>query len=146
MPVLSPIKEFRGDYFFLSNFYPATVRLDGRTYASVEHAFQAAKTLDYFRRQIFRDSTTTAAGAKRLGRKLPIRPDWEVVKLDVMLQLVRQKFNRHKYIRNLLLNTGDSELIEGNWWGDTFWGVCRGKGKNWLGKLLMQVRKELGGQ
>ena len=65
------------------------------------------------------------------------------MRIDIMTALVTQKFNRHIDLRKKLLATGDEELIEGNWWGDTFWGVCRGKGDNHLGKILMEVRSKL---
>jgi ribA/ribD-fused uncharacterized protein len=74
-----------------------------------------------------------------------MRPDWEQVKILIMTSLVRDKFTRHQDLKEQLLATGDAELIEGNWWGDTFWGVCKGKGENHLGKVLMKVREELKG-
>lgn len=133
------IVEFRGEYRFLSNFYPAEVELDGKEYPSVEHAFQAAKTLNPLSRARIH-VCETAGGAKRLGKTVPLREDWEEVKIDVMTNLVTQKFSRHPELKEKLLATGDRELVEGNWWGDTFWGVCRGTGENHLGKILMQVR------
>ena len=80
--------------------------------------------------------------AKRWGRNITLRADWEHVKLPIMLNLVRQKFANDP-LRAKLLGTGEHELIEGNHWNDTFWGVCRGVGSNRLGKILMQVRAEL---
>jgi ribA/ribD-fused uncharacterized protein len=84
----------------------------------------------------------TPAEAKHWGRTVQLRPDWENVKIDIMKELLRQKFNNPVY-RDSLLNTGDCPLIEGNNHKDTFWGVCNGAGKNVLGKLLMDIRKEL---
>ena len=81
--------------------------------------------------------------AKRLGGRIPIRYDWESVKLDVMETLLRDKFTRHADLRILLLDTGDRELVEGNTWDDRFWGVCEGVGENHLGRLLMKIRAEL---
>lgn len=80
--------------------------------------------------------------AKRLGRKATLRLDWEKVKLTIMEDLLRQKF-AWKELKEKLLSTGDEELVEGNTWSDTFWGVCNGKGENHLGKLLMKIREEL---
>ena len=80
--------------------------------------------------------------AKKLGRKATIRPDWEKIKLPIMEYLLRQKFG-DKTLKALLIGTGDAELVEGNMWGDTYWGVCKGKGENHLGKLLMKIREEL---
>jgi predicted NAD-dependent protein-ADP-ribosyltransferase YbiA (DUF1768 family) len=76
------------------------------------------------------------------GQKVTLRKDWEGVKIQVMRDVLRLKF-ANPGLRDRLLETGDRELIEGNTWGDTFWGVCRGSGKNWLGQLLMELRGEL---
>lgn len=134
------INSFAGEYRFLSNFYPASVMFEGIIYPSVEHAYQAAKTLDLSQRdQIW---SMTAAKAKRFGRKVTLRPDWDEVKIDIMKELLVDKF-QHPHLRDWLRATGTEELTEGNWWGDTFWGVCQGKGENMLGKLLMEVRQEL---
>ncbi len=134
------IDSFSGTNRFLSNFYPAIVLLDDMEHATVEHAYQAAKTLSLLGRELIR-TAPSAAAAKRLGKEAELRTDWPVVKQAVMLDLLRQKF-RHSHLRELLDATGCAELVEGNHWGDTFWGVCRGKGLNWLGRLLMQVRDE----
>lgn len=140
------IDRFVDRYRFLSNFYPCAVTLGDEEYPSVEHAYQAAKTLDLPKRRMIRRAIN-AATAKKLGRNLvPLRPDWGTVKLEVMERLVREKFTRHQNLGNLLLLTGTEELIEGNHWGDTFWGVCKGKGENHLGKILMRVREELRAQ
>lgn len=135
------IDSFTGDYKFLSNFYPCKVKLDDVEYPSVEHAYQAAKTLDPDERKHFhRHPLPTAGESKKLGRKLKIRPDWESVKLKVMEDLLVQKF-ADEILKKQLQETGDAKLIEGNWWGDTFWGVDVKKGgKNHLGKLLMKIR------
>jgi ribA/ribD-fused uncharacterized protein len=109
---------------------------------TVEHSFAASKTLDAFERLEIAGQTTPGR-AKRRGRKVELRPDWEDVKLTVMLILIRDKFTRHPELTEKLLDTGDQELVEGNWWNDTFWGVCKGVGENHLGRILMQVRSEL---
>lgn len=135
------IDRFSGAYRFLSNFYPVDVTWNGITFPSVEHAFQAAKTDDKEeQRRISR--LATAGDAKRAGRKLRLRSQWEEARKLVMLELLKQKFDREKNpdLYRLLKNTGKEELVEGNTWGDTFWGVCDGVGQNWLGKLLMKVR------
>jgi len=133
------IDWFRGKYSFLSNFYKAPVVFDDVLYPSVENAYQAAKTLDINVREYF--VNCTAVDAKR--SKVILRPDWDLVKVSIMYDLVYQKFFRHIDLRNQLLSTGNIELIEGNYWGDTFWGICRGKGDNYLGRILMQVRSEM---
>jgi len=136
------IDSFRDKYRFLSNFYTAEVVFDGARYPSVEHAYQAAKTLNYDERDQIRVATT-AGIAKKLGRKVTMRKDWEEIKLAVMRDLVWQKFERHPENARKLLDTGDATLIEGNWWGDKFWGVCDGEGENHLGKILMNIREDL---
>jgi ribA/ribD-fused uncharacterized protein len=136
------ITEFQGPYRFLSNFWPAEVVHEGITYPSVEHAYQAAKTLNIAERRRIAAMADPAA-AKRAGRKLLLREDWETAKFRVMQACVRDKFTRHAELRRKLLATGDAELIEGNTWGDRVWGVYQGEGENRLGRILMQVRGEL---
>lgn len=128
-------------YRFLSNFYYAPVVLDGVLYTTVEHAYQAAKSNKPESRSIVRDMPTPGY-AKRAGRRLKDRNDWDAAKVEVMLDLLRQKFARGRPCAVLLEATGDTELIEGNTWSDRFWGVYNGEGQNMLGRLLMQVRAE----
>jgi hypothetical protein len=135
------IDNFHGQYFWLSNFYPCEVRYDGVLYRSVEHAYQAAKTLDKRQRNAMR-LANTAALAKRLGRSATMRSDWSDIKLSVMRDLVTQKFS-DPALGALLLATKGHDLAEGNWWGDTFWGTCKGTGHNHLGKILMDIRSAL---
>lgn len=140
------IDSFTGYYDFLSNFYPAKVTLDDdityNIYPSIEHAYQAAKSLNPKDREFVR-LANTAAIAKKRGRSLAVRDDWEDIKLDVMRKLIAIKFDLNELGYKLIL-TGDALLIEGNWWGDTYWGVCRSVGQNHLGKLLMQRREYIG--
>lgn len=140
---MKPIDSFTGEHEFLSNFSWVEVEYDGEIYPSVEHAYQAAKTLDLDRRLLIKQARTPGQ-AKQAGRnrKTVKRDDWDDVKLNIMEYLLRQKFS-HPVMRTRLLATGDAELIEGNNWGDTFWGVCRGVGKNHLGKMLMRIRRQL---
>ncbi len=133
------ISSFRDEYFFLSNFYPVEIKLDGIVYPNAETAFQAQKTMDVEERRKF-SMLKNPVQAKRLGRKVKLRDDWEEVKLDIMTEIVSQKFLQHPHLIEMLLQTGDEELIEGNKWGDRFWGVCKGKGENHLGKILMKIR------
>lgn len=135
------INKFVGAFAFLSNFYdsPLAYGLASLRYTTVEHAFQAAKTDDLFERMKIRDAETPGK-AKRLGQKVRLRPDWEEVKIPIMFELVLQKFTVHDHLRKLLEATHPHELIERNYWGDTFWGVCNGVGENNLGKILMKVR------
>lgn len=135
------INSFTGPYRFLSNFWTVKLEYEGQRYPSVEHAFQAAKTLDLAARSRIAVLPTSAA-AKRAGRTVALRDDWERVRVPIMEQLLRLKFDNPE-LRTKLLSTGDAVLIEGNTWGDTFWGVCRGAGENRLGRLLMVIRDEL---
>lgn len=133
------IDSFTGEYRFLSNFWQSRITDPGST---VEHWYQAMKTLVPEEQQRIIEAPTPGE-AKRLGRTVTLRPDWDDIKLDIMLLLVRQKFYRSQIYTHALLATGDEELVEGNTWGDTYWGVCKGVGENHLGKILMQVREEL---
>ncbi len=143
LPTQAPaiIDSFRGEFGFLSNFYEASIWFDGEKWPTVEHAYQAMKSDDPSVRKLIRTSKSPYV-AKRLGRALQLPSDWEARKLEVMLQLVRLKF-RNPLLRSLLLATEDATLVEGNTWNDYVWGVCRGKGRNELGKILMQVREEI---
>jgi ribA/ribD-fused uncharacterized protein len=136
------IGEFQGKYRFLSNFYPAVVVFEGITYPHVEGAYQSAKTTDMSERRRIA-AIADPAEAKRAGRALKYRPDWEQVKFDVMETCVRYKFTHHPELREKLLATGNATLEEGNNWGDRIWGVVDGQGENRLGKILMKVRDEL---
>jgi len=139
------ITSFSGKHHFLSNFFEAGVFLDGLSFDTVEHAYQAAKSLDLEYRWDIRRAHSPGL-AKRLGQKAKLRPDWERIKVQVMTGLVREKFELHLELAEQLLATGNASLIEGNTWGDRFWGVCDGRGENHLGKILMQVRDELRGE
>ncbi len=140
---MNRIDCFRGVYGFLSNFYNAPVTWEGLTYLNSEAAFQAAKVLtDEERRQFM---YLDPSRAKRMGRRVNLRSDWEQVKVGIMEEIVRAKFTQNPELGALLVATGDAELIEGNTWNDTCWGVDTrtGKGENNLGKILMKVRAEL---
>lgn len=134
------IAEFSGSYRFLSNFFPAYVKYDDLYYNFVENAFQAAKTEDYAQRCTIQ--SVAPGEAKRYGRNVTLRPDWEFLKDGIMLDLLRQKFAKEP-LRSQLLATGSAKLVEGNAYGDVYWGVYEGHGQNKLGELLMKVREEL---
>lgn len=144
------ISGFKGRYRFLSNFFPARVTWHSMTFPTTEHAYQAAKaTNDTDRLMIAR--CLNPGSAKRLGRIIELRSDWEEIKVSVMLHLLRQKFCQPDLQRKLLA-TNLEELVEANNWHDVFYGECDGEcrqgphepfGENQLGKLLMQVRLEL---
>ena len=141
------IVEFDGQYDFLSNFYPSPILYEGIVYPTNEHFFQAMKTLDIETRKAIAAAPTPGA-AKRMGRHVSLRPDWEKIKVDVMRTGLMLKFT-DAALAEKLLATGDEELVEGNWWHDQTWGSCfcpdhcRTPGRNLLGMLLMELRKEL---
>lgn len=142
------INCFDKEYAFLSNFFDSEiVDEDGICYPTVEHYFQAMKTLDKVVRFDIAISTTPGQ-AKRKGRKVSLRPDWEQVKEQVMYDAIVQKFANEE-LREKLLATGDEYLEEGTTWHDNEWGNCSCEkcqkivGKNKLGKILMQVRSEI---
>ena len=142
---MGEIMTFRGKYGFLSNMYAATFKWDGRTYLNSEAAFQSAKSLDPAVRDRF--SEMTGVVAKREGKRVRLRGDWEVVKDAIMEEVVRAKFSQNPDLLRKLIDTGDMVLIEGNRWHDTYWGVdlTTGRGENHLGIILMKIRSELGG-
>lgn len=135
---MSIIDSFSGDYSFLSNFYPVDVEFDGEVYPSVEHAYQAAKTYDISARELIRNAISPGR-AKQLGEAVEIHSEWDKTKISIMNELLVKKFQDPK-LRIMLMNTEGSDLLEGNYWGDTFWGVCNGVGKNHLGQILMSIR------
>jgi len=141
------ICEFENKYAFLSNFYPSPFTHDGITYPTNEHFFQAMKTLDIAERKAIA-AADTPGKAKRMGRTVKLRSDWEKVKVYYMELGLRLKFADQELAQKLI-DTGDEELIEGNWWHDNTWGSCHCDacfnipGRNMLGMLLMELRKEL---
>ena len=135
------IDQFRGEHAFLSNFHRHPLHWDGRTWPTAEAAFQAAKTHDARERERIRTAPSPAQ-AKRLGRRVDLRPDWERVKDDVMHAILQAKFAAPQ-LRAALVATGDAELIEGNHWGDVYWGRVDGRGRNQLGRTLMRIRADI---
>jgi ribA/ribD-fused uncharacterized protein len=136
------ITEFRNKWVKLGNYSLCTVFYSGHAYTSIEHAYQAQKSLDPAIQKMVRDCPTPNT-AKQMARKVQLRPDWEQVKNGIMLELLREKFSSEPE-RSILLSTGAENLVEGNWWGDRYWGQCPvGNGKNMLGLMLMHVRAEL---
>jgi ribA/ribD-fused uncharacterized protein len=132
----------REQYGFLSNFHLAPFELDGQRWPSVEHYYVAAKSTNpNFTQQIL--ATPKPGKVKRLGYTIALRPDWEQVKLSVMFRAVKAKFTQNSSLAQALKATGNMELVEDSP-TDAIWGVgADGTGKNWLGKILMQVRSQL---
>lgn len=138
---MKTISTFTGEYSFLSNFATSPITYGGVIYQTNEHFFQAMKTKDQKEREMVAAQSTPGL-SKRAGRRIHLREDWEQIKDDVMLHGLRLKF-QHPHLRDKLIATGNAILIEGNTWGDTYWGICNGVGKNRLGELLMRVRTEI---
>ncbi len=135
------ISEFRGEFYFLSNFYPVPFYYKGVQFLNAEAAFQAQK--DPKRQKEF--SCLGPSEAKRLGRRVELREDWELVKESEMFDIVQAKFQQNPELAKKLLETGNAVLIEGNQWHDNIWGSCtcdrcKNQGVNMLGQILMAVR------
>jgi len=135
------INRFKGEYFYLSNFYEAPVEYDGILYQNNEAAFQAQKTLDVNVRKEF--AKLGPADAKNKGLALKLRADWEQVKEQLMYEICKAKFEQNPELAFKLQMTGLRPLEEGNTWGDKEWGTVNGEGNNKLGKILMRIRDEL---
>ncbi|USV40974.1 NADAR family protein [Xanthomonas phage BUDD] len=137
------IDSFRGDHEFLSNFYREMMEYDGHVWATAEHAYQAAKCSKQEEYDLFLNPLLTAGQAKRLGRHISIWKNWDSIKFSTMQKIVEAKFEEDTPIATKLLATGDAILIEGNTWGDRYWGMCNGEGSNHLGQILMHRRDQL---
>lgn len=135
------INEFRGKYYFLSNFYEAPVIYENITYLNNEAAFQSAKITDYDKRLSFAHLSPSQAKSK--GRHVQLRYGWDIIKEEIMYEICKAKFIQNEDLKLKLIATGDEHLEEGNTWGDKIWGTVNGKGQNKLGKILMKVREEL---
>lgn len=139
------IKSFTGEFTFLSNFSDSFILYDGILYKNAESMYQAYKCKNKSQRyKLF--TGISGAEAKKRGRKIDVRNDWEEVKFSIMKLVVEQKFKQNLSIRKKLLDTGEEQIIEGNYWHDSYWGVCTCdkcksiNGENNLGKILMEVR------
>jgi ribA/ribD-fused uncharacterized protein len=139
------IKEFKGEMRWLSNFYPAQITYLGFSVPTNEHAFQLAKATDRSAMAMVA-ACSSARAAKHAGRHLGLREDWEDVKDAVMLEITLLKFCMHRDLRQKLLDTGAQHLVEGNTWGDLYWGadLRTMEGRNQLGETLMLVRRMFG--
>ena len=140
------IGNFGGEYRWLSNFYIHAITYKGKTYTSTEAAYQAHKSLDEDIHEQF--TVLSPRESKELGQTIEKRSDWDMVKGSVMYEVLVEKF-KDRVLRKKLLETGDAELVEGNWWHDNTWGDCICSdcigitGVNMLGKTLMRIRKEI---
>lgn len=145
--LFTKIESFENEYRFLSNFAGSIMLCsrDVHVVNTLEHAYQAAKTDDPEEAKAICLAETPGI-AKRMGQRVKLREDWDQIKDQIMYELVKKKFSITNHVSPLpmkLLATADLHLEEGNTWGDTYWGICNGKGQNKLGKILMRVRNEL---
>lgn len=138
---MGKIDRFVGEHSFLNNFYTSTLLFNGRSYPTVEHAYQAHKSSTHEEHEVIRRASTPME-AKKLGKTMILPPDWGTKKVGLMKGILTAKFE-NPFLRELLKGTGDAELIHDNRFNDRFWGVCRGVGNNWLGRLLEEVRSEV---
>jgi len=138
------IRQFKGEFRFLSNFYPSPVKFKGILYPSVEHAYQSAKSADPAWKQICADAGMKPSKIKKASAHIQLVADWDEIRIPVMQECLELKFRREPF-KSWLLDTRDAYLLEGNWWGDTFWGVDlnTNTGHNHLGNLLMTLRSAL---
>ena len=138
----TPVLSFAGEHGFLSNFHSSPVRIAGSTWPTVEHVYQGAKArdIDCMKKVL---CAASPADAKRLGGRLTMRKGFEGIKDAVMLKAVTLKFRQNPELADRLIGTGNSLLEEGNDWGDRYWGVVNGSGRNRLGLILMTVRERL---
>lgn len=142
------VTAFRDANRFLSNFYPVIIFYRGHSYSTAEHAYQAQKTLIPEQQERIRTAPTPGI-AKHLGREATIRPDWDEIKDQIMEEILRIKFVRGSYLSGMLIMTNNGTLIEGNSWGDRYWGMTQNPetkawvGQNKLGEILMKIREEL---
>jgi len=138
------IDRFRDEYNFCSNFYRCPVTYKGTLYASSEHAYMSAKSDDPRWKAFCADGTNKPSLVKAKSYELgnSHRKDWDEIKYSVMVECLHSKFQNEE-LRQKLFETGSEYLVEGNTWGDVYWGVCDGVGENKLGKLLMVIRTEL---
>lgn len=138
------IKEFQGEYRWLSNFAPCKIIYNQVYYHSVEAAYMSAKSVDADWKVFCANHRNTAGQIKKASRNVQLVDNWEDIKLSVMEECIRQKFNQEPY-KSQLIATGDEYIQEGNNWNDKFWGFClkTNKGQNNLGKLIMKIRDDL---
>ena len=138
------ITQFNGEYSFLSNFYDVSITYDGITYRSVEHAYMAQKSNENEWKLYCSDFNNTAAMVKKASKNIVLVENWDTIKVKIMYRLLLLKFSQEPFKTRLLM-TNNEHIQEGNYWNDTFWGVClkTNKGENTLGQLLMLVRNKL---
>ncbi len=129
--------------FWLSNFYPCKIELDGLRFHSSEAAYMAQKCASLLVKESF-TTIINPAEAKEVGKHVRLRSDWDTHRVLAMTRVVHAKFDQNFDIKDKLIATRDAYLEETNSWGDQFWGASpEGNGQNMLGQILMFVRSTL---
>ncbi len=140
------IHEFKGEYRWLSNFEAVTITLGDYNYPSVEHAYMSMKCEDPEWKKYCSDKNNSAGDVKKKSREVKLRDDWDTFKFIVMQTCLEQKFNQEPF-KSKLIETGTQNIVEGNYFGDSVWGVDLKNnpniGENHLGRLLMKIRGKL---
>ena len=138
------ITKFQNENRWLSNFATVKIVLDGLEFPSIEHAYMSAKSDDEEWKKFCSNPSNKAGDVKRQSRVITLKDNWNDIKINVMAECIKKKFNQEPF-RTKLLETGTQHIQEGNRWNDKFWGVClkTNKGENHLGKLIMEIRDSL---
>lgn len=133
------------EYKWLSNMALVDIKLKGRIYPSVEHAYMSEKSKDKSWKELCSQKNISGKQIKRFSSTIKLRDDWEEVKLLVMEYCLKQKFEQEPF-KTMLINTKNENIQEGNYWNDIFWGVDLKSnpniGENHLGRLIMKIRDE----
>lgn len=141
---MQTIKEFQGEYRWLSNFMPCKIVLSNIIYPSVEHAYMSAKSIDPSWKELCARPDIKPGEIKRRSRKVKLVENWDSIKLQIMRVCLQQKYTQEPYLSKLIATKG-MQLEEGNKWNDKFWGIDlrTGEGENNLGKMIMEIREQL---
>ena len=124
-------------YGFMSNMYGYGMKWEGEIYSCSETVYQMMKCEREEDKVKFKK--LNGFEAKRLGRRIKMRSNWNEIKVDMMREILKAKFKDENLMRRL--KDIDEEIVEDNYWNDRYWGVCRGVGKNMLGKLLTEIKE-----
>lgn len=137
---------YEQDFYVLSNFSAFRLQWQGLNFDTSEAAYHWNKFLSKrIQNEILMANSAHDAFKIAERNRAHRRPDWDMVKIGIMRDILRAKVAQHEYVRRKLLDTGDRELVEDSW-RDSFWGWGPdGNGLNILGKLWMEIRAELRG-
>lgn len=131
---------FRNEYYFLSNFYPCTIKVNGYVFTNAEAAFQAMKCTNEL--DVIALTKMNGADAKSFGRRISLRSDWNSFRLKAMCYVLTCKFTQNPDLLAKLKQIS-VPIVEDNIWNDKFWGRCNGAGENHLGIILENLKQKL---